>query len=65
MMSAVLAGGGRVGVVRDADEILGLLNASGIPRARRLALRGTQERIAGAAVVAAQQLAGHYHPEHE
>jgi hypothetical protein len=36
--AAVLAGGGRVGVVRDAEEMLGLLDAWGIPRARRLAL---------------------------
>jgi hypothetical protein len=35
VMSAVLAGGGRVGVVRNADEMLGLLDAWGIPRARR------------------------------
>ena len=35
---SVLAGGGRVGVVRDADEMLGLLDAWGIPRARRLAV---------------------------
>jgi hypothetical protein len=39
VMSAVLAGGGRVGVVRDAEEMLGLLDAWGIPRARCLALR--------------------------
>jgi hypothetical protein len=31
--SAVLASGGRVGVVRDAEEMLGLLDAWGIPRA--------------------------------
>jgi hypothetical protein len=30
-MSAVLASGGRVGVVRNADEMLGLLDAWGIP----------------------------------
>jgi hypothetical protein len=36
----VLASGGRVGVVRDAEEMLGLLDAWGIPRARRLELRG-------------------------
>jgi len=41
VMSAVLASGGRVGVVRSADEMLGLLDATGIPRARRLALRGS------------------------
>jgi hypothetical protein len=40
VMSAVLAGGGRVGVVRDAEEMLGLLDAWGIPRARRMVLRG-------------------------
>jgi hypothetical protein len=39
-MSAVLASGGRVGAVRDAEEVLGLLDAWGIPRARRLVLRG-------------------------
>jgi hypothetical protein len=39
VMAAVLASGGRVGVVRDAEEMLGLLDAWGIPRARRLALR--------------------------
>jgi hypothetical protein len=49
VMAAVLAGGGRVGVVRDAEEMLGLLDAWGIPRARRLAMCGTQARIAGAA----------------
>jgi hypothetical protein len=38
-MSAVLASGGRVGVVRAAEEMLGLLDAWGIPRARRLVLR--------------------------
>jgi hypothetical protein len=32
---------GRVGVVRNADEMLGLLDAWGIPRARRLALHGS------------------------
>ena len=36
VMSAVLASGGRVGVVRNAEEMLGLLDAWGIPRARRL-----------------------------
>ena len=40
--------GGRVGVVPDAEEMLGLLDAWGIPRARRLVVRGTQVRIAGA-----------------
>jgi hypothetical protein len=35
-VAAVLASGGRVGVVRDADEMLGLLDAWGIPRAQRL-----------------------------
>jgi hypothetical protein len=38
VMAAVLASGGRVGVVRDAEEMLGLLDAWGIPRARRLVL---------------------------
>jgi hypothetical protein len=33
---AMLAAGGHVGVVRDADEMLGLLDAWGIPRERRL-----------------------------
>ena len=42
VMAAVLASGGRrVGVVRDAEEMLGLLDAWGIPRARRLVLRGS------------------------
>jgi hypothetical protein len=41
VMAAVLAGGGRVGGVRDAEEMLGLLDAWGIPRARRLAMRGS------------------------
>ena len=41
VMAAVLAGGGRVGVVRDADQMLGLLDAWGIPRARRLDPRGS------------------------
>ena len=37
VMAAVLASGGRrVGVVRDAEEMLGLLDAWGIPRAPRL-----------------------------
>ena len=49
VMAAVLASGGRVGVVRNAEEMLGLLDAWGIPRARRLVVRGTQARIAGAA----------------
>ena len=40
VMAAVLASGGRVGVVRNAEEMLGLLDAWGIPRARRLVLRG-------------------------
>jgi hypothetical protein len=40
VMAAVLASGGRVGVVRDAEEMLGLLDAWGIPRARRLVVRG-------------------------
>ena len=40
VMAAVLASGGRVGVVRDADEMLGLLDAWGIPRARRVVLPG-------------------------
>jgi hypothetical protein len=38
VMAAVLASGGRVGVVRDAEEMLGLLDAWGIPRARRMVL---------------------------
>jgi hypothetical protein len=37
-MAAVLASGGRVGVVRDTEEMLDLLDAWGIPRARRLLL---------------------------
>ena len=41
VMAAVLASGGRVGVVRDADEMLGLLDAWGIPREWRLVLRGS------------------------
>jgi hypothetical protein len=41
VMSAVLASGGRVGVVRNAEEMLGLLDAWGIPRARRLVLRAS------------------------
>ena len=32
VMAAVLASGGRFGVVRNADEMLGLLDARGIPR---------------------------------
>ena len=36
VMAAVLASGGRVGVVRDADEMLELLDAWGILRARHL-----------------------------
>ena len=40
-MAAVLASGGRVGVLRDADEMLGLLDAGGIPRARRLLVRAS------------------------
>jgi hypothetical protein len=39
VMSAVLASGGRVGVVRSAEEMLELLDVWGTPRARRLALR--------------------------
>ena len=39
VMSAVLASGGRVGMVRNADEMLRLLDAWGIPRARRLVVR--------------------------
>jgi hypothetical protein len=35
---SVLANGGRVGVVRNADEMLGLLEAWGMPRARHLSL---------------------------
>jgi hypothetical protein len=41
VMSAVLASGGRIGVVRNADEMLGLLDVWGIPRARRLVLRAS------------------------
>jgi hypothetical protein len=41
VMAAVLASGGRVGVLRDADEMLGLLDAWGIPRARRLLVRAS------------------------
>jgi hypothetical protein len=40
-MAAVLASGGWVGVVGNADEMPGLLGAWGIPRARRLALRAS------------------------
>ena len=36
VMAAVLASGGRVGVVRDAYETLGCLDAWGIPRAHRV-----------------------------
>jgi hypothetical protein len=32
VISAALASGGRVGVVRDAEEMLGLLDAWGIPQ---------------------------------
>ena len=39
VMAAVLASGGRVGVVRDADEALACLDAWGISRARRLVFR--------------------------
>ena len=39
VMAAVLASGGRVGMVRNADEMLRLLDAWGIPRARRLVVR--------------------------
>ena len=41
VMAAVLASGGHVGVVRDAEEMLGLLDAWGIPRARRLVVRAS------------------------
>ena len=41
VMSAVLASGGRVGVARGAEEMLGLLDAWGIPRAGRLVLRAS------------------------
>jgi hypothetical protein len=41
VMSAVVPSGGRVGVVRDADEMLELLDAWGIPRARRLVVRAS------------------------
>ena len=44
VMAAVLASGGRVGVVRDAEEMLGLLDAWGIPRARRLVVRALGKR---------------------
>jgi hypothetical protein len=37
---AVLAGGGRVGVMRNADEALACLDAWGIPQARRPVVRG-------------------------
>jgi hypothetical protein len=37
--AAVLAAGGHVGVARNAEEALACLDAWGIPRARRLALR--------------------------
>jgi hypothetical protein len=47
VMTAVLAGGGRVGVVRNAEEMLGLLDAWGIPRARCLAVRGRVYRMTG------------------
>jgi hypothetical protein len=47
--ASVLASGGSVGGVRAADEMLGLLDAWGIPRARRLALAAHKARIAGAA----------------
>jgi hypothetical protein len=40
----VLASGARVGVVRDAEEMLGPLGAWGIPRARRVVLRGVSPR---------------------
>ena len=36
VMSAVLASGGRVGVVRDADETLSCLDVWGIPRAHKV-----------------------------
>ena len=38
VMAAVLAGGGRVGVVRNAANVLACLDARGIPRARRMAV---------------------------
>lgn len=41
IMSAVLAGGGRVGVVRDADEMLEFFDTWGIPRAKRVHLRAS------------------------
>jgi hypothetical protein len=41
VLAAVLAGGGRVDVVCDAEEMLGLLDAWGIPRARCLVVRGS------------------------
>jgi hypothetical protein len=41
VMAAVLASGGRVGVVCSAEEMLGLLDAWGIPRARRLVVRAS------------------------
>jgi hypothetical protein len=37
----VLAAGGHVGVARDAEEALACLDAWGIPRARRLAVRAS------------------------
>ena len=41
VMVAVLASGGRVGVLRNADEMLGLLDPWGIPPAQRLVLRAS------------------------
>jgi hypothetical protein len=45
VMAAVLASGERVGVARDAEEMLGLLDAWGIPRARRLTLAAAAIQI--------------------
>lgn len=36
VMAAVLASGGRIGVVRDADEVIACLDEWGIPRAHRV-----------------------------
>jgi hypothetical protein len=48
-MAAVLASGGRVGVVRDAEEMQGLLDAWGIPRYRVWCWPARKTRIAGGA----------------
>ena len=41
VMAAVLVSGARAGVVRNAGEMLGFLDAWGIPRARRLLVRAS------------------------